>query len=101
MFDDLSRTRISCPHVIWRAGDDEISNGDVGRRVVDLIQETNRQLRGVGDATTVRRQSSCEDAQQGGLSRSVAAYDAHHVAAAQPEAEVIEQRTGAVAHRDA
>ena len=101
VLNDRSRSGVGGPDVVGRAADNEIAYGGVGCCVVNLVQESDRQLAGVGHPPAVRSQCCGENPEQGGLSRTIAAHNTNDLTAAQTDADAVEQRTSAVAHAHA
>src|SRR5215217_1602551 len=101
MIDNRSSLAIRSPNMVRRAADDETAYGLVNRELVDLIEESDRQLAGVRYSAGVGCDSPGQNLQQSGLAGSVATHNPNDLAAVEPEADSIEEGTSAVAHADA
>jgi hypothetical protein len=101
MINDRSSFAIRSPNMVRRAADDETAYGRVIRNLVDLIEESDRQLIGVCYPAGLRCDFPGQDLQQSGLAGSVATHNPNDLAAVEPEADSLEEGTSAVAHPDA
>ena len=101
VLDDRPGRGICGPHVVGPAADDDVADGRGRGEIVGLMQVAHGDMTGVRDPARVRFEQAGQDLQQRGLAVTVATDDADHVTAAEPEADAVEQRAGAVGHRDA
>src|SRR5215217_7205378 len=101
MTDNRSPTSIGSPYMVWRTTNDVLAYGRISGDLVSLRQEADREVAGACYPATVRDQHPGQNPQQGGLAASIAAHNPNHLAPIQAETDAGEERTSAVAHRNA
>jgi hypothetical protein len=95
VLDHRPGTSVGRPDMIRLAGDDPVPDRIGCLLVVSLTQRADGYRAAANHPALIRRQVTGEQPQQAGLAVAVAAHHADHLAGADSEADLVQQRPGA------